>query len=834
MALEDLLKNSARIREEALKKGKGQFYKTRPVEDATETENEMIAEEAIVEPVDKENPEEIGIISPERIENVTESENVIEKPQDLPSIKESDPIEDNLLKNLKIARDQYASVKFNETRLLNRIRKALGKSSDGNGSETPNILSVKDVYDRSLREYKEYKINKFKEEIGKPDAKSPEEQMKELFTFFNYTEAVEFYDAKTEAIRKYHIDEYNGNGNFIEKAYHAGALGSEDVANKYKKLPATVKFAIAGAAFLPGMQMMAVGKRAWGAFMIAASAGMQIDKLASFVDKFSNSNELKKMFDAVSLKDEKEQKFDILSNILDEKIAGIDEKLSKQIKRSQINKGIAFASAAFLGVSTILNISQICEGSENAKKAISGLLEKFWPKGDVHEVSITAAVPPVQEPTAATTDITKNLDPKSFKLRDPLTGKTSYEETKSPSFGNNAGQDANVGANLTQGAPTHELPAGHAAIKPETSATGAQGATENVKAAPSVSKPAAAPKFDSVTPSGALNETEQAAHVKEVAAEAAKAAEAKASADVPLTIEKGSSIERTLIDHIKKVHPDIKNPGNAAHRMWLDYMDDNKKDIIAKVGDAEYQKMLKDGMVNVKPGTVLMIDEHEPLRLKLENIGGKISHLNGHGHAPLHAPSHVPAHGVADAPTNETYNEWNKDVTRSAIENAAAEKEKYDIASAIARHEVPNLNPNSPNYADNLKYTETLQKAAASDLYNWGPSYEVGRLGELMKHSREHMQSLLDMPDKQTFTKIGKDFFDNKKSNILKFGGMNVREALNNPDENLKGLSAKAKKLIIGYANSDVTKPKPNETFKVWSYRIMTLARGASAQKLAA
>lgn len=95
-----------------------------------------------------------------------------------------------------------------------------------------------------------------------------------------------------------------------------------------------------------------------------------------------------------------------------------------------------------------------------------------------------------------------------------------------------------------------------------------------------------------------------------------------------LTIEKGSSIERTLIDHIKATHGDqIKNPGRAAHRMWLDYMHDNKEQIINKVGQDEYGKMLKDGMVNVKPGTILTLDEHNGL--KINGIGGDISHLNG-------------------------------------------------------------------------------------------------------------------------------------------------------------------------------------------------------------
>jgi len=119
---------------------------------------------------------------------------------------------------------------------------------------------------------------------------------------------------------------------------------------------------------------------------------------------------------------------------------------------------------------------------------------------------------------------------------------------------------------------------------------------------------------------------------QDAAAQAKKAAEtvvgASNKAVESLTIEKGSSIEKTLIDHLK-THG-IKNPGAAAHRMWLDYMHDNKAEIIKKVGDNEYHKMLKDGMVNVKPGTHIFINENNPLEMKLSNIDGKISHLNGH------------------------------------------------------------------------------------------------------------------------------------------------------------------------------------------------------------
>ncbi|EKD58600.1 MAG: hypothetical protein ACD_56C00091G0005 [uncultured bacterium] len=334
-------------------------------------------------------------------------------------------------------------------------------------------------------------------------------------------------------------------------------------------------------------------------------------------------------------------------------------------------------------------------------------------------------------------------------------------------------------------------------------------------------------KFSHTTPNGAMNEAERVKNAKEIST---KLAEMKTE-DISLKIEKGSSIERTLIDHIKKIHPDMKNPGHAAHRMWLDYMHDNKDAIVAKVGDGEYQKMLKDGMVNVKPGTVLTIDEHDPLKFKIDSIDGKISHLDGHHAAPEAAVKLVPPAEISAKTlpsTDQVYKAWNNEIVADKAAEIAVENEKYSIASAVTNGELPALDPNSPNFQSNLEYAKNLGDASRSNLYNWAPAYEMGRIGDLIKHSHEHMQTLLEMPDKETFTKIGKDFFDGKTRNIVKFGGMNVREALNDPENNLKGLSSKAKKLIIGYASSEETKPKVGENFKLWSYRIMTLARKAT------
>jgi hypothetical protein len=116
--------------------------------------------------------------------------------------------------------------------------------------------------------------------------------------------------------------------------------------------------------------------------------------------------------------------------------------------------------------------------------------------------------------------------------------------------------------------------------------------------------------------------------------------------------------------------------------MWLDYMHDNKAEIIKKVGDSEYHKMLKDGMVNVKPGTTLMLDEHDPLKIKLHDIGGKISHLHGQhsigGHASVPILENVPTGEVPTQDATDAVNnaQWSSEVleNQKAVVDSASEQ----------------------------------------------------------------------------------------------------------------------------------------------------------------
>ncbi len=161
-----------------------------------------------------------------------------------------------------------------------------------------------------------------------------------------------------------------------------------------------------------------------------------------------------------------------------------------------------------------------------------------------------------------------------------------------------------------------------------------------------------------------------------------------------LTINKGSSIEATLRDHLVKKFPDAKNQGKLAHQIWHNYMTANKVSIIEKVGQGEYDKMLKDGMVNVKEGTKLIFDESDPGKLKLVDIGGKISHLNVHEHVASHADAAAQPIAEAAAPAVENV------ANDAAGSVPVADSTPYNIGTIPSEPYNPFGNPAS--YGDHL------------------------------------------------------------------------------------------------------------------------------------
>lgn len=632
MAESDILKLADNARKEALANAKGIFNKDPLVSDAevlfVPTENPVndavaasMFEMGDAAPVDDAKIvttqaesqafaiEDAEIVSDIVADNAKES--IIEK--------DVDPQEEMLLENLEYARKQFAKTEYTDRTRMNRIRKALNMSLNGN-EENPNIESARKPYESALKEYMEYAIEKL--QTSGFDEKTLEKKVKELYSFINVNEATEYYNARTEAKMQYLAGDEKGDGqekSVAEKSWDFARLKTAEISEWYsKEVPTSVKIGLAVAAFVPGASAFALGKRTWGAFMMVAAGSMQLDKGAQFADVFFDKRARNREFKNISQEDGNVD-FNRLREVLSEKIDNIDTKLNNKNLRSGVNKFIAFSAALFLGGSVFKGVMDFAEGKEVASTKLVGKILKNVGFGggasNVAEVvSENGGSPPKaslgnfenfkERNSPSGIGVMKDYVQTAYAQDDPVDMHVPTESANSeiPITDSFESHNAEVGSKLpkipTTGVFASEAPASH----------GSNGAVNHLAGTKE-----------------ALNthaETES------------------------LTIKKGSSIEKTLIDHLK--NHGIKDPGAAAHRMWLDYMHDNKADIIKKVGESEYRKMLKDGMVNVKAGTKLILDEHDPLKIKLHDIGGKISHLEGH-HGSM-TGDHVPT-ATTKAPT---------------------------------------------------------------------------------------------------------------------------------------------------------------------------------------
>ncbi len=296
--------------------------------------------------------------------------------------------------------------------------------------------------------------------------------------------------------------------------------------------------------------------------------------------------------------------------------------------------------------------------------------------------------------------------------------------------------------------------------------------------------------------------------------------------------KKYDSIWRGLKDHLKQAHPewDEKHLNGATQTIFrdgvLNYANENKISYDAAV--ARLSKIHPGTSFDVTPdanGSYHMnIDEDNVNFMKAAKAAVPAAEIS----APMLTP---PLELEINA--DELAQQWKGDVVATQAGELLAQEEKHEIASSIASRVRPVLDGDSPNFQENARYATELSRAASSNVYNWAPAYEAGRIGSAVKIAREHMESLLAMDDKETFNNIRKTFFDSSIINLHKFENVNVREALSN-QESLSGLSKKAIKTINGYASIELTKPLPDEDFKHWTYRIMNLTRESVDNKLAA
>lgn len=291
-----------------------------------------------------------------------------------------------------------------------------------------------------------------------------------------------------------------------------------------------------------------------------------------------------------------------------------------------------------------------------------------------------------------------------------------------------------------------------------------------------------------------------------------------------IKIEKGSSIEKTLIEHIKANHSGkIKDPGWAAHRMWTDYMHDNKDAIVAKVGQVEYDKMLKDGMVNVKPGTVLTFDDHDPLKLTLKdvsygNVSNEISHLHAYDH---HVPGHAPSASLDKTPDVST-----TESSESAVGNIS------DLAN--------------PEITENRQiFSQAKEKFLAADselrgIENWKTDvgdleatqleFEKARALEAMRQSAEHIQNTAEF--RATQRKLAQEALKTVAGNradgegfMREFGNRPVRDLFKDEEYGARigELRESFRKQGMNFGKNRF-KYENNETVKHWMARIVAKA----------
>lgn len=279
---------------------------------------------------------------------------------------------------LKSARELYADTDYRDRTATQRIRKYFNMRPDEKQQEGENIIGARKIYEDALRALKEDRVAKL--QAKSLEGKELEKEIQNLFAFFNHKETLEFYDARTKAKMDYLAETENKSA--LKQTWDKVALQSNKIANWYnKKVPTAVKWGLAGAAMLPGMQTFAVGKRAWGAFMMVAAGGMQVDKLAQFKDSVVNKKESKKVAKEVMREDEGGEKridYEWLNSVLDDNISQLDRRLDSMVVRSQVNKFVAFSGAAFLGASTFSRVMEIMQHGGAAKEAGAGILSRIF------------------------------------------------------------------------------------------------------------------------------------------------------------------------------------------------------------------------------------------------------------------------------------------------------------------------------------------------------------------------------------------------------------------------------------------------------------------------
>lgn len=297
------------------------------------------------------------------------------------SPEDADPQEKILRDNIDAKRNGFAKTEYCEKEAMQRIRQFFDKfSKEKKYEENATVKSYREDYECSLKEYKDYQIEKLKDK--NLSGKELEAEVKKIFSFFNLDETTKYYDARTKAKMDYLAEKEDKNGkekSFGKKWLDKVRLGCAKAGDFYnKKIPTSAKIGLGVAAFATGAYSLIVLKRATGAFIMLAAGGSQLDKVGQFVDAIRNKREGNKAYEEIVEGDDHKVDFGKLSGILDEKINNIDEKLNNKNIRSGISNVSAAVIAGILGYTTVNAIADFVEHKEAfSNSGVSGFIRKL-------------------------------------------------------------------------------------------------------------------------------------------------------------------------------------------------------------------------------------------------------------------------------------------------------------------------------------------------------------------------------------------------------------------------------------------------------------------------
>ncbi|HOW60447.1 MAG TPA: hypothetical protein P5548_02105 [Candidatus Moranbacteria bacterium] len=273
-----------------------------------------------------------------------------------------------------------------------------------------------------------------------------------------------------------------------------------------------------------------------------------------------------------------------------------------------------------------------------------------------------------------------------------------------------------------------------------------------------------------------------------------------------LTIKEGSSIEKTLIEYMKTSHPEIKNPGAAAHRIWLDYMHDNKENIIKSVGADGYESMLKDGMVNVKAGTGLNV-VFDKNGLSLHNIAGNISHIE---HADF-SPDDFKSPSLEDISAPE----------EPAVEdNITPEPEEFSDQATIDE-----MKESSADLQSDIDKLEKYEKYVS---HHAGPQAAMERnFANAELHKLLMEKSILDLPDTRgSAIEIKNNIFGKSVKIFSELKNQNLAEIMKSEEAKAAFLEKIPKKGAMFFNKLiEQVPPKPGDTTIRWIARVVIEAK---------